>query len=622
MLPAQIETNNGYAVIPVIIYTSYEDERVYGYTEADTMTGTLFNCTIEAARVAQTPLATEEFTALTSWLTSEEMQDSDYQTKKQSFINKTSFIWGDLESGGCFLAGYQGLIHLGVVYGFFERSYQGVTQYRYVMAFHTLSSQGFTVSNCDEIMIGFTMSTQNSNYPDFIAITKSPTLQLFSRRAEIDAGVFIGYGEKINESNLASATNDCSMYTVLGVVETIPAKIWGGCVEQIFGWGSAQNPEGTLLYGAWHANTIVDVSVNPGYKGGLSDPSTGPGAFPDESRDGEPTDPNASGVDASNSGFITLYNPNKTAIQQFNNFLFSDSITEAMSNALKKLIADPIDYLVFIAMVRFKPPTPSVLLHEIKFCGISSGVSAKVIKPQAAWIKYKTRHIDSSYFGFEDYNPYSKASIHLPYIGFRDLNVDELVDSDVKVTYNVDCMTGSCVAQIHIYRAKRSYLSGAESRGDTKLNDVMYEYTGNCFEMLPLNATDFRGLFGSIMQTAVGVASGAMTGNVIGAASAVIGGAASAKVGIEHSGNMSASAGYFGSQDVYLRLERPIQSLPENYANLQGMPSNVYCRKISDLTGTGYTEFEAESLHLDSLTDATLEEIEEVRNLLSNGMIF
>ena len=619
-LPKQIDTPSGYAVLPVLITTDYEEDYCYGYGPGNALPGTCFDASVAAAQLASTPLSLDDYTMITTFSDEETLQSSVYQEAKQRFIARTSFLWGDLEAGGGFIAYFNGGIHFGVVYGFFERDNQGTAEFRYFIGLSTYSGTAFTPGTCDEILIALNEDfPDNENYPSLMAIVKDPTAQLFNRYAEVDVAVFVGYGEKIPAPNLATASNDPSAYAILWIFDVVPNKIWGGCIDQRI---ITLDPEGTLLYGAWHGNGLIDISLNPGYQGGLSDPSTGPGAFPDESRDGQMTDPNGSGIDAMNSGFITLYNPTKAAIRQFNNFLFSDSITEALSTALKKLIADPIDYLVFIAMVRYKPPVADPTLQPICFCGINSGVSSLVVSQQATWIKYQTRHIDKSYNGFEDWNPYSKASIHLPYIGWKELNIDEVMDSDIKVNYIVDNMTGSCVAQVHVFRSKRNYLTGDSNRGDTKLNDVMYEFTGNCFEMMPLNATDFRGLFGSIMQTAVGVGASLASGNPIGAGAALINGAASAKVNVEHSGNMSASAGYFGSQDVYIRLERPIQSLPENYPNRQGMPSNVFCRKISDLVGCGYSEFEPESLVLDSLTDASLDEIEEIRSLLSSGMIF
>lgn len=619
--PAELDTNYGRAVIPTLITASVDDLPTCGYGSGNTMRGTIFNLAVPAAEIAATPLPLEDITTLTTWEDTETLQSDEYQAAKQRFLARTRFIWGDLESGGAFIFSLNGLIHIGVVYGFFEDMQQDTAVYRYFIGVHTYSQEGLTPSNCDEIMIGFFMEAEEvAGYPSFIAVAKSATQTLYNQFAEVEAGVFVQYGEHIPAANLATATDDPSAFAIAWVLDILPNKIWGNNIDQRI--LNISVPDGTLLYGAWHANVVIDLNLNPGNVGGLSDPSTGPGAFPDESNNADLTDPNASGIDASNSGFITLYNPSKSAIQQFNNFLFSGSITDAIANSLKKLIADPIDYLVFIAMVRFKPNTPDPTMQEIKFCGISSGVSSRVITPQATWIKYQSRHIDRAFLGFEDYNPFSKCSIRLPYIGWRELNIDEVMDSDVKVAYNVDCMTGTCVAQVHIYREKRSYLAGQSSKGDTKINDNMYEFTGNCFEMLPLNATDFRGLFGSIMQTAVGVASGVASGNPIGVANAVIGGASSAKVGVEHSGNMSASAGYFGDQDVVMRFERPIQSLPENYANLQGMPSNVTVKKIANIIGNGYCEFEPESLILDGMVDATKDEIEEIRSLLAAGMIF
>lgn len=596
--------------------------RTLFYDTGATEPGSVKDYQVDAALLmAGENLATEDLTLLQTPTSEEDINMEEYQAAKERFIVRTKFIVGDLQTGGIFMAKYQNLIHFGVVYAYLQYSGYTEPRYAYQMQFSTYSQTGFTVNQCREVMICFTGNEYTSfatNFPSLRIIAKGPNDQLYSWTLDASIIEQLHYGEAVAENTLYSATND-PMYYAAALGTPKPNKIWSETIEQIL--NGFEPPSGALvLWGRWDGNSEVDPTLDPDYGGGLSEPSKDPGDFSSRSDKVGVDDPNASGIDACNSGFVTLYNPTHEQIQQFNNFLFSDSITEAISTALKKLIADPIDYLVFIAMVRCKPPVSSPNLEEIKFCGIGSGVSARVVDQQALMFKYKPFYIDrrANFNGFEDYNPFSQASIYLPYIGWRDLNIDEIMDSTIQVYYKVDCMTGSCVAEIHVSRSARDYLGGYGP--DADLDAPLYTFSGNCFEMMPLNATDFRGLFGSIMQTALGVGSSVMSGNVLGAATSLIGGAASAKVNVEHSGNISASPGYYSSQRVLLKLERPIQSLPQNYDARQGRPSNVFVSKLSKLQG--YCEIEPESLILDGMVDATKDEIEEIRTLLSEGMIF
>lgn len=624
LLPGMVESQTyGNVLIP---HTDRKEllEKTYSfYTEGSTEPGTVINIQADATRLMSGPeFPSEYMTELTNWRTEEEQQEDIYIAAINFMHEHVSFVCGDLEHGGIFFFKFNGAIHFGVCEGYFQRPGEGSveTAYTFLISFHTYSQDGIQPANTDEVMISFTEESdlQVSNYPSFYVYAKRAGSLVSKRDLDYSVVELPQYGPEVGVATLQEAVSNPLWYEPL-IGDGLPIRVWDDCIVQtMFFQGPPQG--GVLIGGDWSGMTSIDLSMYPDWKGGLSQPEGDPGDFPTRSdRDGL-TDPNGSGIDACNSGFVTLYNPTFREIQLFNNFLFSDSITDAMATALKKLIADPIDYLVFIAMVRFKPPTPSPLLEEIRFCGISSGVNARVIKPQALQLKYLPLTIERASKGFKDYNPYSHASIHLPYIGWKELNVDDIMGSTLKVSYNIDCLTGSCVAQINVTREARDYLGGLGP--DAPIERNLYEFTGNCFEMLPLNATDFRGLFGSIMQTAVGVGASLATGNPLGAGAALINGASSAKVNVEHSGNMSASAGYFSDQKVYIKLDRPIQSEPVNYANRRGMPSNIFINQISRLIGYGYCEFEPESLVLDSLTDASLGEIEEIRSLLSGGMIF
>lgn len=614
--------------IPIILSASVDDLQTFGYGPGTTDRATILNLEAPANQIAAgQPLDYADVTMLTNWTDSNTQGTDVYQEAKQRFIDRTFFIWGDINQGGLFIYKNDNIpncIHFGCVYGYYKMIINGVTMWHYLISLHTYSAQGYLPQALSETLIGFTEDSRVDT-PSFRILTVDQnagveiTDNLYSRTASFTQLIFDGYGAPVAEASLESATNDISVYEVPVIGwDVCPNKIWGHCIEQV--WYMSYAPEGDLVYGQWCDKSKVNKNLNPGENGGLSINVEVPGAFPNDSRNGHLSDPGASGIDAASSGFITLYNPDRDQIKRFNNFLFSASITDAIANALKKLVADPLDYLVFIAMVRFTPPTPDAQLHPISFVGFPTGVSARIVEPQSFYFDYGPVKIEPAFSGFQDHNPYSSATIHLPYIGFKEINIDEIQDSEITVRFIIDCMTGTCVAQIFVHRDIRPYMP--TPRGDTAIDDCLYEFSGNCFEMLPLSATDFRSLFGSVLQAAVGVGTSLAAGNLSGAVASALSGVSSSKINVEHSGNLSASAGYFGQQDVYLRLERPIQSLPVDYPRLQGMPSNFNIRTISELKGLGWCEFEPETLILDELVNATKEEIEEIRSILSKGMIF
>ena len=95
----------------------------------------------------------------------------------------------------------------------------------------------------------------------------------------------------------------------------------------------------------------------------------------------------------------------------------------------------------------------------------------------------------------------------------------------------------------------------------------------------------------------------------------VLGNVMSAKGMIQHSGNVSASAGMLGVKVPYLLVEYPNQSLADNYKHFVGYPSNMYYR-LGDLHG--YTE--CEQVIANGLVNQTDSEMAELIEALKGGV--
>ena len=372
------------------------------------------------------------------------------------------------------------------------------------------------------------------------------------------------------------------------------------------------NPLGlTVRSGSIYGDSEVDDS-SPYANAGNAATAGGGGGW-NNNCDSSPISPDDQfTIDAVNSGFVTLYNPTEAEIRSFNDFLFSD-ITDSMSATLKKLISDPLEYIVFIAMTHFKPTVaPNI---PIKFCGLDSGVSAPQIKRQVQ--KLDCGYIEISEQknmtkSFLSYEPYMKASVFLPYIGTVQINCDDIMgESKLHLVYQIDLLTGSCVAQLEVTRESRSYADSYVP------NVVIGEYPGNIYQNLPITATDWRGLFASVINLGAGVATLA-TGNAAGLgamASAVIG----EKMHANRSGNMGANYGYLGRQKPCLILERPVLHMSDNFQEWEGYPSNL-TQSLGELTG--YTEIDSSTLWINNDFDGiTEDEAELLRSICETGII-
>ena len=550
-----------------------------------------------------------------------EITSQEYMDARNDFITKVRFIVGDLDHGGifCYKHYENNMLYIGVVYGFGRKEIDGTVYYWHEMGW---TNDGLTVSDLAQVGITFntTSSPFSDEFPSFQIHTASVSspLTVWNLTFTGDVSPVPTYEIESNVVSLANATNDYNYFSPISSVNHLPMKMWRGKNIVI----NNTDPFYDDWQGSWTGDAEISPEKDPSIRGGTSNTGGGNGDYPTKSDDTRPDDPNSSGVDAIGTGFITLYNPTKAQVKAFNDYLFSDSITSEISNQLKKLIADPIDYLVFIAMCHFKPIT-GLSSEEISFVGISTGVSSKIIPNQMQMLDCGVVHVGESTNSARDYSPYSKCQIFLPYVGFRELNIEEIMGSDVHVTYDIDLLTGSFACHVWVERPTRVNWQGFK---DCDLNGTIAVFEGNCFELLPLSSTDFRNFYSGLMGV-VGGGISAIGGN-LGGLGAMGSSVMGMKTNVNRSGNATGSFGYNSKQKPYLVLSRPFQAIPLNMGSYEGYPSNIYGTVESFKGDTGYLEvddntvwgtditFEYDGVEITAFDD----EIDEIKQLFNTGV--
>ena len=267
---------------------------------------------------------------------------------------------------------------------------------------------------------------------------------------------------------------------------------------------------------------------------------------------------------------------------------------------------------------------------EAKIGWWSSGVTLNYTnKNVVEWRSGKLR-VSNFYGNCLDYAPYTKIKAYLPFVGEIDLNPDEVTGQDVEIVYNIDLLSGGCVAQILV-------------------NDsVRYHADGMMGYIVPLSEVSFDALFRTIAAgvTAVGVGmvagpnAGVSAGSMVAAAGGTsatetiapgassqtiktVGNALSAatsqiasKPAYVKTGNVSSNKGFLSTKTPYLTITRQIQNIPENYGKLYGYPANI-TETIGNLKGFTIVD----SIHLEGLGTATKTEKELIENALKIGVI-
>lgn len=302
----------------------------------------------------------------------------------------------------------------------------------------------------------------------------------------------------------------------------------------------------------------------------------------------------------SSSKLFTVYNPTHAQLDSLGGYLWDNSLIET----LKKIWQNPLDGIISLIQVYATPTTGGS--SNIILGYLDSGVSSAVVSDQFATIDCGSINLREKQKNVTDYTPYTSVQIYLPFIGITELDVNELMRGTINVKYIVDVYTGTCLAQVKITRDP-----------DTPNGAILYTFSGNCSQQLPLTSGDATGILRSLIGAAgagLSIATGGGIGLVAGAS--MVGNMLTHEMyHVGHSGNLSANSGIMGQKKPYLIINRQRPYTANNYNEYYGFPINktVYLNNCS-----GFTRVKDIRLQ----TKATDPEREQILNLLQSGVIF
>lgn len=378
-------------------------------------------------------------------------------------------------------------------------------------------------------------------------------------------------------------------------------------------------------------DALGDKVIDPNEK---TDPNEvgGPGGGPSHEGggDGDRDDhidpvpvPPLPGLSATDAGFVTLYNPSLAQIQAIGDEIYTDTVWEIIKNFFKS----PDEYIVGLGII---PVQPTVGASKHPKCGIFTFDTAMpVVISEYVEIDCGTIPITEFYGSAFDYSGMTSIQIYLPYIGFRDIDVDGAMDHTLGVIYHVDVYNGNCVAFVTID------------------GNVHYTFSGNCMQQVPTASQSFDNSISNGIALAAAVVGAVATGGASAAEEAATGGAemlaaggeaaasssaiASAsnnavigssmvnvmnsKPNVTRSGALGSSSGLMGIQYPYIVRKIPRQSWPDRYNEFAGYPCNMTVT-IGSLSGF----FVVDSINLSGVPAMDIE-IAEIMAYLKGGAI-
>lgn len=405
-----------------------------------------------------------------------------------------------------------------------------------------------------------------------------------------------------------------SQITGSGESAIVTYDVWARC------WKNATTANFELIYenppSPWACTNSsiwggATVPPQPNKNGGTSGGGGGGGGFDNTTDNDDFTDP-SNWIDATDTGFVSLYTPSKTELKSLANFLFT-GITASAEITLKKLLANPMDYIVSLNMVHL--PLSFTETEVVRFGGISTGVIMGKLGKQFLSIYGGSFDINEQFMTFLDYGKYSTIKISIPYCGIFPLPSDALMGGTLHINYIVDLLTGSLTAELKIVR-KRSYVNEANTQR------VIATYSGNCFLPLPIASTDYRQTVSALLGITGGLATSIATGNPLSLVGSSANAVVNSKQDINMGGNIGSNYGYMTKQKAFLILERPFQNLPLNFPQYYGYPSNIRFKQLNMISG--YIEIDNAKYWAGSVTNSfgriTDSERKELEKIVESGI--
>lgn len=296
---------------------------------------------------------------------------------------------------------------------------------------------------------------------------------------------------------------------------------------------------------------------------------------------------------------FTVYNPTASQLGQLGGYLWDSDLMEI----LRKIWQNPLDGIISLIQVYCTPSTGGS--KHIILGYLDSEVSAAEVTSQFVEINCGTVELKEKKKNCTDYVPYVSVHLYLPFIGIVELDANECMNGDISVKYKVDVYTGTCLAEVKVTRDK-----------DMTSGTVLYTFSGNCSQQIPLTSGSALGLLTSLASgaaSALALATGGGLG-VITAANTIGHTISRDLLHVSHSGSLSANAGIMGGKKPYLIVGRQAGYDANNYNSYYGYPAN---KTVPLSACSGFTRVKACRLR----STATSEENQRILDLLYEGVI-
>ena len=307
-----------------------------------------------------------------------------------------------------------------------------------------------------------------------------------------------------------------------------------------------------------------------------------------DDKDDDENDNDTSNVSTGIGVLTTTFKMTKDRLQQLGRFLWGSNIFDNFS----LICNNPIENIISCKSI---PLSLDGTTQKIILGNVDTGVNGDKVANNFTSQTIGSIKITEKYNNFLDYSPYTNVIIYLPYVGFKELDTNLVMNKTLSISYTVDVITGGCLCQI-------------------KSDGVrLYEFNGNLGIDIPITASNRAQVEAGYISSGIGIASSAASGNIVGAVTSLIN---SAEAQYHYASTSSPNPMCVASTNrtCYVIIDRPTYQTLKSFNHTRG--KKCYLTKTIN-TLKGYTICDE---HVDlSGIRATESEKEELIRLLSSG---
>lgn len=287
----------------------------------------------------------------------------------------------------------------------------------------------------------------------------------------------------------------------------------------------------------------------------------------------------------------TTYAMNESNLKSLGRKLWDDSFLENIS----MINNSPIENILSVKSFPF--PINGGTSKNVILGNVNMKVTGNELPSTYTPIKtIGTFKVDKKFNGVLEWlNYHTQVVCYLPYIGFIELNIKEIIDKTITLKYIYDVITGVCTACFYAD------------------NIEICKYSGTLAIDIPITASNRAQVESGYIMSALGAVGSLLTGNFMGLASSAFG----ALMNQNHfttKGSPSPSCDAFDEQKAFVIIDYPVYYQPTNYAHDYGYPCNL-SMKLGNCKG--FTK--CANVDVDGLS-CTEEERAELKRLLENGV--